>query len=77
VRSYAEVEGKSESERCIGSPPPRDQYGQVDEWSLLRFALPSEIPLETLCALKADEYRFSTPAKPAETSVAKKWWKFW
>jgi hypothetical protein len=53
--SYFEIEGKPEAKRCVGTLPPRDQ---LDEWSLLEFAMPAEVTYECISETKHEHFRF-------------------
>lgn len=81
--SYAEVEGEVQDSRCRGIPPPRDEaFGQVDEWGLLNFALPAELPYEEISEARYTHYRFdpvllADPSSGIETKAGKSWWRFW
>jgi len=81
VHSYFEVENQPDENRCLGNPPPRDpEYNQVDEWSLLTFALPTGVTYERISQTEHLNYRVSVEnqqSTPAETEHKKPWWRIW
>ncbi len=82
THSYLEIEGRLETERCVGTPPPKsEKYGQVDDWSLLEFALPAPVTYEQITETKHEHYRFRpapefAPREP-EVIPSTPWWKMW
>lgn len=81
--SYGEAGGVVQDTKCRGVPPPRDEdVGQVDEWGLLNFVLPSELPYERLSEARYTHYRFDPVLSVAmstgiEAKAGQRWWKFW
>jgi len=82
TQSYLEIEGKPEADRCVGTLPPKDEeFGQVDEWGLLTFALPPEVTYEHISETKHEHFRFrptlECAPKKSERITKKPWWKLW
>ena len=59
TNSYVEIEGRPETDRCVGAPPPKNNdWDQVEEWGLLRFALPPEVTFEHISETKHEHFHF-------------------
>jgi hypothetical protein len=58
TNSYTEIEGHSEAAKCIGASPKKKGSDQIDEWGLLRFALPPEVTFDHISETPHEHFQF-------------------